>query len=75
MKIAGIEIPKRLEFGNEEHINIVRTVERRLDLLDEGIKCPWCGKRMRPSVNYEGQIIEWSCGGCEESFWTNLEGE
>jgi len=75
MKIAGIDIPAKLEFGNKEHIDIRVKVEHRMEVLDVGFKCPYCKIKMGCAPNYETETISWVCLNCEEAFDTNLDGE
>lgn len=74
MKIAGINIPAKLEFGNEEHIRMRQTIESRLNLLDKGIKCYVCGSKAKGHANYDKGFIKWQCA-CGEAFQTDLDGD
>ena len=42
MKIEGLTLPKKLEFGNEAHIALRKRIEKRRQIREEGITCP-CG--------------------------------
>ena len=72
MKIAGLEIPARLEFGNEAHIELRRQIENRLQLLEEGFTCSCCGSKMIGALIYDE--IHWVCI-CGLEFNTDLDGD
>lgn len=74
MKIAGVTIPTKLEFGNEDHIRLRKKIEERLNLLEKGIKCPYCWNKAKGHANFNKEIIKWQCA-CGEAFNTDLDGE
>lgn len=74
MKIAGITIPDKLEFGNEEHIRLRKTIEERLDRLKNGIRCYGCDGKMKGHADYKKEIIKWQCA-CGEAVTTDLDGD
>ncbi len=74
MKIAGVTIPAKLEFGNEEHIRLRKTIEDRLTLLEKGIKCYFCGGKAKGHADFDKGYIKWQCA-CGELFRTDLDGD
>ena len=60
MNIAGIEIPDRLEFGNSEHIRLVRLAEKTLEMRE---------KKISAEIEFEERVIYdfsvlFSCPSC-----------
>lgn len=72
MKVAGVTIPAKLEFGNEEHISLRKTIESRLSRLEKGLPCDYCGSRMKGHAEFDRGYIRWQCG-CGETFKTDLD--
>ncbi len=65
MKIAGLEVPQKLEFGNKHHIALRKEIERRLDYLDRPGECPDCGADMRAIPYFERGFIHNVCDWCD----------
>jgi len=73
--VAGLKIPSKLKFGDNQHIRLRKRIEHRLELIENGIQCPWCHTKMRcVSENFEHNQLKWECA-CGESFTTDCDGD
>jgi len=74
MKIAGLELPQKLEFGNTHHIALKKEIERRLDYLDQPGECPYCGSDIRAIPHFEDGFILTFCDLCGYEFEEAIHG-
>lgn len=70
--IEGLRLPRKLQFGNAEHIALRKRIACRKKILAEGIECWNCGGKM-VYLRRDGQILFWRCN-CGETLATDRDG-
>jgi hypothetical protein len=71
--IEGLKVPRKLQFGNVEHIELRNRIAYRKKIREEGMDCWQCGKKM-VCVKMEGNILHWQCN-CGEKLETDRDGD
>lgn len=70
--IEGLEVPTRLEFGNEAHILLRDRIEKRKLIRQNGIRCPSCGSKMKCVGEVDINFLQWQCA-CGDSYKLNRD--
>lgn len=70
--IEGLEVPARLEFGNEAHIQLRDRIKKRKLIREDGIDCPDCGCKVKYQKE-DGEKLCWGCRICGLFFTTSRD--
>jgi hypothetical protein len=66
-------VPRKLQFGNLEHIKLRDQIAYREQILEDGIDCWRCEGKI-VFVRREGRILFWRCD-CGETLATDRDGD
>jgi hypothetical protein len=59
--VEGLEIPRKLEFGNDAHIMLRNRIAKRKAIIENGVICP-CGESRITPVKVTTNKLIWQCG-------------
>jgi tRNA(Ile2) C34 agmatinyltransferase TiaS len=71
--IEGLKVPRKLQFGNIEHIELRNRIAYRKKIREEGVDCWQCGEKM-VYAGRKGNILHWQCS-CGERIETDRDGD
>lgn len=71
--IEGLKVPRKLQFGNVEHIELRNRIAYRKKIREEGMDCWQCEDKM-VCVKTAGNTLHWQCD-CGERLETDRDGD